>query len=288
MTHSAPLDRARENATGLVSVLVTGTWLAALFTGQGWWLPFMLFGYIVLVPVTALLFGDEEDVAEWWDDEDNVDVGTADEHTDDQLDALETLRERYARGELDETVTVGEIPPLKILLGNLKRSVVILHVEFPIATHSGVNLTRDENAFILNPTEWALSNSYHGHASRIAFTGIGVWRKFFVIISLPYLICFILVGWIWFLCDSKRHLKFRKLKQSVWSKELHRGIFHGLARCECQRFRRRPSKGRREFFGVCLRCGRTVVIDTLSYLCRCRHYADLYFFNTGTTVGNPR
>ncbi|MCU4717298.1 SHOCT domain-containing protein [Halapricum hydrolyticum] len=102
MNERSPLERARENLTGIVSVLVTGIWLAAMFTGQGWWLPFMLFGYIVIVPLTALLFGDEDDVAEWWDDEDSVESTKAKEHTDDQLDALETLRERYARGELTD------------------------------------------------------------------------------------------------------------------------------------------------------------------------------------------
>ncbi|MFW6017756.1 MAG: SHOCT domain-containing protein [Halapricum sp.] len=102
MADPTPLERARENATGIVSTLVTGIWLAALFTGQGWWLPFMLVGYIVFVPLTALLFGDEDDIAEWWDDDEGIETKKAQEHTDDQLDALETLRERYARGELTD------------------------------------------------------------------------------------------------------------------------------------------------------------------------------------------
>lgn len=96
---SSPTRRARENATGIVSVLVTGIWLAALFLGQSWWLAFMLFGYVVLVPITAMLFGDEEDVREWWDGETSV---GEDEETTDRDDALEELRARYARGELTE------------------------------------------------------------------------------------------------------------------------------------------------------------------------------------------
>ena len=96
---STPAQRVRQNVTGLVATLVTGIWLAAMFTGQSWWLPFMLVGYIVVVPVVALLFGDEEDIREWWDDD-------AEEVTDSQEqaepDALQTLRDRYARGELTD------------------------------------------------------------------------------------------------------------------------------------------------------------------------------------------
>jgi uncharacterized membrane protein len=96
---SSPARRARENLTGIVSVLVTGVWLAALFLDQGWWLPFMLFGYVVLVPVTAILFGDEEEVTEWWDGA--VETG-GNETTEEEGDPLEELRERYARGELTD------------------------------------------------------------------------------------------------------------------------------------------------------------------------------------------
>ncbi|MFO7927322.1 SHOCT domain-containing protein [Natronomonas sp.] len=94
-------SRLRENVTGIVALIVTGTWLAALLSGQGWWLPFMLFGYIVIVPVVAILFGDADDVAEWWDDEtapETVDVETADA----EPEPLQTLRDRYARGELSD------------------------------------------------------------------------------------------------------------------------------------------------------------------------------------------
>jgi uncharacterized membrane protein len=95
---SSPARRARENLPGIVSVLVTGIWLAALFLDQSWWLGFMLFGYIVLVPITAILFGDETDVEEYWDGDA---TGVAeDESTED--DALAELRSRYARGELTD------------------------------------------------------------------------------------------------------------------------------------------------------------------------------------------
>jgi len=90
--------------TGIVSTVVTGVWLAALFTGQEWWLAFMLVGYIIVVPLVALLLGDRDDIREWWEDEDTTASATQNNQTEPttQDDALETLRERYARGELTD------------------------------------------------------------------------------------------------------------------------------------------------------------------------------------------
>ena len=108
MTGSSPRERARQNATGIVSAVVTGTWLAALFLGFEWWLALMLFGYIVVVPVTAMLFGDEDDWEEWVDEDD---VWTAtdesgpvatDNDAETNADALQRLRTRYANGELTD------------------------------------------------------------------------------------------------------------------------------------------------------------------------------------------
>jgi uncharacterized membrane protein len=95
-------SRLRENVTGIVALLVTGTWLAALLAGQGWWLPFMLFGYIVVVPIVAILFGDADDVAEWWDEETASETVSAGSDDGGESDPLRTLRDRYARGELTD------------------------------------------------------------------------------------------------------------------------------------------------------------------------------------------
>ncbi len=100
--------RARENATGIASILVTAAWMGALFTGQEWWLAALLVGYVAVVPIVALLFGDQEDVAEYWDGDatlpgevdDESDSESADEES--TTDALESLRERYARGKLTD------------------------------------------------------------------------------------------------------------------------------------------------------------------------------------------
>ena len=106
MSAADPRERLREHATEIASTVVTGVWLAALLTGQGWWLGALLFGYIVVVPIVALLYGDEEDRAEWWDwDEEGTDETADQSENHDEPNsrtALETLRDRYARGELTE------------------------------------------------------------------------------------------------------------------------------------------------------------------------------------------
>ncbi|QZY00505.1 SHOCT domain-containing protein [Halobaculum rubrum] len=111
---ASPAERLRENLTGVVSTVVTGIWLAAMFTGQDWWLAALLFGYVVVVPITAMLFGDEDDIEEWRNEEakrvegpDGVDGETTTRPEEppadpDTRDALGTLRDRYARGELTD------------------------------------------------------------------------------------------------------------------------------------------------------------------------------------------
>lgn len=54
MAQDGPLDRLRENATGIASTVVTGIWLGALLTGQGWWLGALIIGYVVVVPIVAI------------------------------------------------------------------------------------------------------------------------------------------------------------------------------------------------------------------------------------------
>lgn len=87
--------RISDNITQVTSTIITGVWLAALFTGLSWWLSFMLFGYIVIVPLTALLFGDEEDIEEWWDS----DIQTDEEN---QEDPIKNLKNKYVNGQMSE------------------------------------------------------------------------------------------------------------------------------------------------------------------------------------------
>jgi uncharacterized membrane protein len=105
---STPAERFRENITGIVSTLVTGIWLAALFLDFEWWLPFMLFGYIVIVPIIAMVFGEEDEEGELATDyadqarSDDATRARDSTATDSNEDALQTLRDRYARGELTD------------------------------------------------------------------------------------------------------------------------------------------------------------------------------------------
>ncbi|NLV09971.1 SHOCT domain-containing protein [Halomicrobium mukohataei] len=107
MSEETPIDRARENATGIVSMLVTGIWMFGLFTGQEWWLPALIVGYAVFIPLTATLFGDEDERETWAGDltdsssRETTDERTREPESDDET-ALEALRRRYAEGELTD------------------------------------------------------------------------------------------------------------------------------------------------------------------------------------------
>lgn len=131
-TASGPGGRFRENLTEITALIVTGVWLALLLSpiGGSAWLVALLLGYLVVVPIVALLYGDELDRKEWWDDwvgdmlywYDESDLETdadgdgdgsahagegpsgtaADSSVTSTRDALETLRDRYAAGELTD------------------------------------------------------------------------------------------------------------------------------------------------------------------------------------------
>ena len=99
------VDRLRGNAVQITSLLVTGLWLFGLFTGANWWLPALIVGYVVIVPLAEALFGEDEESDDDWTE--YVDGVTREDATDERSgddggDALETLRERYARGELTD------------------------------------------------------------------------------------------------------------------------------------------------------------------------------------------
>ncbi|MFC5278483.1 SHOCT domain-containing protein [Halorubrum rubrum] len=114
MTDSSPLERARENATEIASTVVTGVWLAALLLEFEWWLPLMLFGYVVVVPVVSVLFDEEEEEETDESAESGPEGRTAREntqarktdHTEDagegNADAIDRLRTRYAEGDLTD------------------------------------------------------------------------------------------------------------------------------------------------------------------------------------------
>jgi uncharacterized membrane protein len=90
--------RALENATGIVSVLIFSVGLVALFAGVNlFWLVWTL-GFPILLPLVATLTNDDEDEADV-EHETNQPTERSDEETS---DALATLRDRYARGDLTD------------------------------------------------------------------------------------------------------------------------------------------------------------------------------------------
>jgi uncharacterized membrane protein len=100
MTDQSPRERARDNATELAALAVTGFWLVALVTGQEWWLAALLVGYVVVVPLTELLYGDaDEEAAEGSVDETEAVQALS---TDTDETPLERLRRRYAEGKLTD------------------------------------------------------------------------------------------------------------------------------------------------------------------------------------------
>jgi uncharacterized membrane protein len=104
MTDERLAERLRRNAAGVASLVVTGVWMGALFTDQGWWLAALIVGYAAVVPLVAVLFGDDADrekwLGDWGHDDEETDDETADEPAEET--PLERLRRRYAEGELTD------------------------------------------------------------------------------------------------------------------------------------------------------------------------------------------
>ncbi|OYR39639.1 hypothetical protein DJ82_09060 [Halorubrum sp. Ib24] len=104
MAESSLRERFERNASEIAGTVVTGAWLAALFLGFEWWLPLMLFGYVVVVPVVGMLFdGDEEaERAEGPAVDRTTESDAVDEEPAGTRDALDRLRSRYAEGDLTD------------------------------------------------------------------------------------------------------------------------------------------------------------------------------------------
>ncbi|WP_323674837.1 SHOCT domain-containing protein [Halorubellus sp. PRR65] len=101
-------DSGGGRYTEIASLLVLGVTFGALFLNvDNWWLGFVL-GYGVVVPLVSLLTGEE---VESEDEPDETDQrmddaldgrGRVEDAPPSKRDAMETLRDRYARGELSE------------------------------------------------------------------------------------------------------------------------------------------------------------------------------------------
>jgi uncharacterized membrane protein len=89
-----PRLRSRAPPAGLASLVVLGVGLTALFLGYDWFWVVFAVGFAVVVPLVGLLLRDESTAADASEDR-----PPASASTDDPLD---TLRRRYAEGDLTD------------------------------------------------------------------------------------------------------------------------------------------------------------------------------------------
>lgn len=89
-----PREEWREKSVGVSAMLVLGGGLLALFLGVSWFWAIWVLGFAVVVPILAILLDVEEET--WWEAE------STESATRERSDPLQTIRDRYARGELTE------------------------------------------------------------------------------------------------------------------------------------------------------------------------------------------
>lgn len=85
----------REKLVPVAAILTLGTGIVGLFLGYDWFWMVWVIGFAVVVPLLAILFGDEEE-------NEQTQVHEVRPSTSETDDALAVLRERYARGEIND------------------------------------------------------------------------------------------------------------------------------------------------------------------------------------------
>lgn len=97
MSQRDPFVRFRKNVTEVVGLAFASLMVIGLFTGH-WLFIVGSVGVLFVTPLVALLFGDRSAIEEWWGEEKAEQV----EADSPQENPLETLKRRYAEGELSE------------------------------------------------------------------------------------------------------------------------------------------------------------------------------------------
>lgn len=103
---STPYERAIENLPAITTFLILGGGFVALFAKISWFWMIWVLGFSVLLPLVAILseeiyLGGEQSVSAGSSPTEATTQPNAETDTTTQ-DALDTLRERYARGDLTE------------------------------------------------------------------------------------------------------------------------------------------------------------------------------------------
>lgn len=97
-------ERAIENVTGITAMLVLGLGFIALFANVSYFFVIWIIGFAVILPIVAMLFDEDEDesTTEKPNHETHVPAERSNANDSPTSDALSTLRDRYARGELTD------------------------------------------------------------------------------------------------------------------------------------------------------------------------------------------
>jgi hypothetical protein len=101
MGMSTVRERAAKNAIGVASMLIFALGFVALLVGFNYFFLIWAIGYPTVLPLVAMLSDDDED--EPTGQKPDYETHGPTKHSDDETtDALDTLRDRYARGELTD------------------------------------------------------------------------------------------------------------------------------------------------------------------------------------------